>query len=82
MGCYGGPEEPHPEGDRASVVVQKRGNARGAKGGRKMETGRHAGRKQHRECPLDSVGEEQPKYANLSTVIKCLLAAPVTKVNH
>jgi hypothetical protein len=26
-----------PEGDRASVVAQKRGNARGAKGGRKVE---------------------------------------------
>ena len=31
------PEEPCPEGDRASVVAQKRGNARGAKGGRKVE---------------------------------------------
>ena len=30
-------EEPCPEGDRASVVAQKRGNARGAKGGRKVE---------------------------------------------
>jgi hypothetical protein len=33
----GGPEEPRPEGDRASVVARKRGNARGAKGGRKVE---------------------------------------------
>ena len=32
-----GPEEPCPEGDRASVVAKKRGNARGAKGGRKVE---------------------------------------------
>jgi hypothetical protein len=31
------PEEPRPEGDRASVVASKRGNARGAKGGRKVE---------------------------------------------
>jgi hypothetical protein len=31
------PEEPCPEGDRASVVAKKRGNARGAKGGRKVE---------------------------------------------
>ena len=30
-------EEPRPEGDRACVVVQKRGNARGAKAGRKVE---------------------------------------------
>jgi hypothetical protein len=31
------PEEPRPEGDRAFVVAMKRGNARGAKGGRKVE---------------------------------------------
>jgi hypothetical protein len=31
------PEEPSPEGDRAFVVVRKRGNARGAKGGREVE---------------------------------------------
>src|SRR5215831_20433294 len=31
------PEEPRPEGDRAFVVALKRGNARGAKGGRKVE---------------------------------------------
>jgi hypothetical protein len=33
-----GTEEPCPKGDRASIVAQKRGNARGAKGGRKVET--------------------------------------------
>jgi hypothetical protein len=32
-----GPEEPCPEGDRASVRAKKRGNARGAKGGRKVK---------------------------------------------
>jgi hypothetical protein len=32
-----GSEEPCPKGDRASVVARKRGNARGAKGGRKVE---------------------------------------------
>jgi hypothetical protein len=32
-----GPEEPYPEGDRASIVARKRGKARGAKGGRKVE---------------------------------------------
>ena len=31
------PEEPCPEGDRASVGARKRGNARGAKGGRAVE---------------------------------------------
>ena len=39
-----GPEEPCPEGDRASVVAQKRSNARGAKGGRKVETSNTNGR--------------------------------------
>ena len=33
-----GPEELCPGGDRASVVAKKRGNARGVKGGRKVET--------------------------------------------
>ena len=32
-----GPKEPAPEGDRAFIVARKRGNARGAKGGRKVE---------------------------------------------
>lgn len=34
------PEEPRPEGDRASIVVWKRGNSRGAKGGREIEANR------------------------------------------
>ena len=33
----GRPEELCPGGDRASVVAKKRGNARGVKGGRKVE---------------------------------------------
>jgi len=33
-----GSEEPCPKGDRAFVVAKKRGNARGVKGGRKVET--------------------------------------------
>ena len=32
-----GPKEPCPEGDRTFIVAKKRGNARGAKGGRKVE---------------------------------------------
>jgi hypothetical protein len=36
MAC-GRPEEPDSEGDRASVVTKKRSNARGVKGGRKVE---------------------------------------------
>ena len=35
--AYWGSEEPCPEGDRVSVVVKKRGNARGAKGDRKVK---------------------------------------------
>ena len=31
------PEEPCPAGDRASIVAKRRGNARGAKGGREVE---------------------------------------------
>jgi len=31
------PEELCPGGDRASIVAKKRGNARGVKGGRKVE---------------------------------------------
>src|SRR6266403_4029605 len=42
---HAGPEEPCPEGDRASVVAGKRGNARGAKGGRKGEA-MHKSRKE------------------------------------
>lgn len=34
------PEEPSPGGVRASIVAVKRGNARGAKGRRKVETER------------------------------------------
>ena len=37
------PEEPCPEGDRALVRATKRGNARGAKGGREMESGHPGG---------------------------------------
>jgi hypothetical protein len=61
-----GPEELSPGGDRASVVARKRGNARGAKGGRKVEMLN----KRTKENSTDNVqwtqyGEEQNKYANL-----------------
>jgi hypothetical protein len=36
MTCRGS-EEPYSKGDRASVRAKKRDNARGAKGGRKVE---------------------------------------------
>jgi hypothetical protein len=62
----GWPEEPYPEGDRASVVARKRGNARGAKGGRKVETLN----KRRREANTVNVlwtqfGEEQLKLQTL-----------------
>ncbi len=41
-------EEPYPKGDRASIVAQKRGNARGAKGGRKVEAKDSTTGTQHR----------------------------------
>jgi hypothetical protein len=37
QGLFSRSEEPCPEGDRASVRVKKRGNARGAKGSRDVE---------------------------------------------
>ena len=46
------PEELCPGGDRASVVAKKRGNARGVKGGRKVETLNE----RMKENTLDSAG--------------------------
>jgi hypothetical protein len=60
------PEEPRPEGDRASVVALKRGNARGAKGGRKVETTNKRLKETRTANVLwTQIGEEQRKYANL-----------------
>ena len=62
----GEPEEPRPEGDRASVVVLKRGNARGAKGGRKVETTNKRLKETRTANVLwTQIGEERRKYANL-----------------
>jgi hypothetical protein len=64
------PEEPRPEGDRASVVALKRGNARGAKGGRKVET-TNKRKKETRTANVlwTQIGEEQRKYANLQLLL-------------
>jgi hypothetical protein len=79
----GGPEEPSPEGDRASVVARKRGNARGAKGGRKVETTNKAKKEKRTVNVLwTQSGEEQHKYAKLRLFEQCLLAAPVTGDNR
>jgi hypothetical protein len=62
----GRPEEPCPEGDRASVVAKKRGNARGAKGGRKVETTNKRWKETRTANVLwTQIGEEQRKHANL-----------------
>jgi hypothetical protein len=77
------PEEPCPEGDRASVVARKRGNARGAKGGRKVETTNKAKKEKRTVNVLwTQSGEEQHKYAKLRLFEQCLLAAPVTGDNR
>jgi hypothetical protein len=60
------PEELCPGGDRASVVAKKRGNARGAKGGRKVETlNKRTKENSTVNVQWTQFGEEQPKYANL-----------------
>ena len=60
------PEEPCLEGDRAFVVALKRGNARGAKGSRKVEIMNNR-KKETRTANVlwTQIGEEQRKYANL-----------------
>ena len=61
-----GSEEPCPKGDRASVVAKKRGNARGVKGGRKVET---LNERMKETAPSMSNGlssvKSKSKYANL-----------------
>src|ERR1700756_5143738 len=77
------PEEPWPEDDRACVVARKRGNARGAKGGRKVETTNKAKKEKSTVNVLwTQSGEEQPKYAKLRVFEQCLLAAPVRGDNR
>jgi len=77
-----GSEEPYPKGDRTFVRAKKRGNARGAKGGRKMET---LNERTKETAPQMSNGlspvKSKSKYANLRPFVECLLAASVTGVN-
>ena len=60
------PEELCPGGDRASVVAKKRGNARGAKGGREVETLNESTKENNTVMSngLSSV-KSKSKYANL-----------------
>ena len=77
------PEELCPGGDRASVVVKKRGNARGAKGGRKVETLNESMKENNTaNVQWTQFGEEQKQVRKPSTQVQSLLAAPVTGDNY
>ena len=77
------PEELCPGADRAFVVAKKRANARGAKGGRKVETTNKAKKEKSTVNVLwTQSGEEQREYAHLRLFEQCLLAAPVTGAIH
>ena len=76
------PEELYPGGDRASVVAKKRGNARGVKGGRKVETlNKRTKENSTVNVQWTQFGEEQKQVRKPSTVVQSLLAAPVTGDN-
>jgi hypothetical protein len=70
------PEELYPGGDRASVVALKRGNARGAKGGRKVETPNKRTKENSTLNVLwtQSV-QKQKQVRKPSTLVRSLLAA-------
>ena len=76
------PEELCPGGDRASVVAKKRGNARGVKGGRKVETLNERMKENSTvNVQWTQFGEEQKQVREPSTLVQSLLAAPVTGDN-
>jgi hypothetical protein len=76
------PEELCPGGDRASVVARKRGNARGVKGGRKVETLNESAKENNTvNVQWTQFGEEQKQVREPSTLVQSLLAAPVTGDN-
>ena len=76
------PEELCPGGDRASVVVEKRGNARGVKGGRKVEMLSESAKENSTvNVQGTQFGEEQKQVREPSTLVQSLLAAPVTGDN-
>ena len=73
------PEELCPGGDRASVVAKKRGNARGVKGGRKVETLNESEKENSTVNVLwTQFGEEQKQVREPSPRAQSLLAAAVT----
>ena len=74
----GRPEELCPGGDRASVVAKKRGNARGVKGGRKVETLNESTKENSTvNVQWTQFGEEQKQVREPSTLVQSLSAAPV-----
>ena len=76
------PEELCPGGDRASVVAKKRGNARGVKGGRKVETLNERMKENSTvNVQWTQFGDEQKKVREPSTLVQSLLAAPATGDN-
>jgi hypothetical protein len=75
------PEELCPGGDRAFVVAKKRGNARGVKGGRKVETLNKSTKENSTvNVQWTQFGEEQNSTRTFDSV-QSLLAAPVTGDN-
>ena len=76
------PEELCPGGDRASVVAKKRGNARGAKGGRKVETlNKRTKENSTANVQWTQFGAEQKQVREPSTLVQSLSAAPATGDN-
>jgi len=76
------PEELCPGGDRASVVAKKRGNARGVKGGRKVERlNKRTKENSTVNVQWTQFGAEQKQVRKPSTLVQSLLAAPATGDN-
>ena len=76
-------EEPCPKGDRTSVVAKRRGNARGVKGGRKVETlNKRTKENSTVNVQRTQYGEEQKQVREPSTLVQSLLAASVTGDNY
>ena len=77
-----GSEELCPGGDRASVGAKKRGNARGVKGGRKVETLNESAKENSTvNVQWTQFGEEQKQIREPLSLVRRLSAAPVTGDN-
>ena len=78
----GEPEELYPGGDRAFVVARKRSNARGAKGGRKVEPLNQRRREANTVNVLWTQCGDEHQRCKPSAAARWLLAASETRVNH